>query len=177
MILVQNITPSLKVIKILLGISIMHTHTILAIESTTRETSASDCLLQKFSDVGDSESKQRFRGFRRKLWAQLVKNPPAMQEIPVWFLVGKIPWRRDRLPTPVFLGFLGGSAGEESTCNARDLDFHPWVEKVLWRRHGNRLQYSCLGNLHGPRSLVGYSSWGRKELNTTEQPSTAQRSC
>ena len=25
-----------------------------------------------------------------------------MQETPVWFLVGKIPWSRDRLPTPVF---------------------------------------------------------------------------
>ena len=44
----------------------MHTHTILAVESTTRTTSASDCLLQKLSDVGDSESKQRFREFRGK---------------------------------------------------------------------------------------------------------------
>ena len=34
-----------------------HTHIILAIESTTRITSASDCLLQKFSDVGDRVSK------------------------------------------------------------------------------------------------------------------------
>ena len=34
--------------------------------------------------------------------AQLVKNPPAMRE--TWFdpWVGKIPWRRERLPTPVF---------------------------------------------------------------------------
>ena len=32
------------------------------------------------------------------LVAQLVKNTPAMQE--TW--VGKIPWRRERLPTPVF---------------------------------------------------------------------------
>ena len=36
---------------------------------------------------------------------QLVKNPPAMQEIPVQFLCGKICWRMDRLPPPVFLGF------------------------------------------------------------------------
>ena len=34
------------------------------------------------------------------LVAQLVKNPPAVQE--TWVLVGKIPWRRERLPTPVF---------------------------------------------------------------------------
>ena len=36
------------------------------------------------------------------LVAQLVKNPPAMQETWVRSLVGKIPWRRERLPTPVF---------------------------------------------------------------------------
>ena len=35
--------------------------------------------------------------------------------------VGKICWRRDRLPTPVFLGFPGGSAGKESTCSVGDL--------------------------------------------------------
>ena len=34
------------------------------------------------------------------LVAKLVKNPPAMRETCPW--VGKIPWRRERLPTPVF---------------------------------------------------------------------------
>ena len=34
--------------------------------------------------------------------AQLVKNLPAMWETWVWSLVGKITWRRERLPTPVF---------------------------------------------------------------------------
>ena len=29
-----------------------------------------------------------------------------------------IPWRRDRLPTPVYLGLPGGSEGEELTHNA-----------------------------------------------------------
>ena len=33
----------------------------------------------------------------------MVKNLPATQEIWVRFLVRKIPWRRERLPTPVFL--------------------------------------------------------------------------
>ena len=36
------------------------------------------------------------------LVAQLVKNPPAMRETWVWSLGWKIPWRRERLPTPVF---------------------------------------------------------------------------
>ena len=35
--------------------------------------------------------------------------------------VRKIHWRRARLPTPVFLGFLCGSAGKESACNIGDL--------------------------------------------------------
>ena len=41
---------------------------------------------------------------------------------------GKIPWRREWLPTPVFLP----------------------------------------GEFHGQGTLVGYSSWGHKELDTTE---------
>ena len=57
--------------------------------------------------------------------AQLVKNPPAMQE--TWFgtCVRKIFWRRDRLPTPVFLGFPGGSTDKKSTCNVGDLGSVP----------------------------------------------------
>ena len=43
--------------------------------------------------------------YRASLIAQLVKNPPAMQETPFNSWVGKIFWRRDRLRTPVFLGF------------------------------------------------------------------------
>ena len=41
--------------------------------------------------------------------------------------VRKICWRRDRLPTPMFLGFPGGSVGKESICNVGDLDFTPMV--------------------------------------------------
>ena len=37
-----------------------------------------------------------------------------MQETPVRFLGQEDPWRRVRLPTPVFLGFPCGSAGKES---------------------------------------------------------------
>ena len=43
--------------------------------------------------------------------------------------VGKIHWRRDSLPTPVFLGFPGGSAGKESTCSAGDLGWEDPLEK------------------------------------------------
>ena len=54
------------------------------------------------------------------LMAQLVKNLPVMQETPVRFLGQEDPLEKDRLPTPVFLGFPCGSAGKESSCNAGD---------------------------------------------------------
>jgi len=38
--------------------------------------------------------------------------------------------------------------------------------------HGNPLQYSCLENPHGQRSLADYSPWGRKESDMTEQLKT-----
>ena len=60
--------------------------------------------------------------------AQLVKNPPAMQETPVQFLVRKVPWRRDRPPIPVFMGFPSSLDGKESICNARDLGLIPGWE-------------------------------------------------
>ena len=50
----------------------------------------------------------------------------------------------------------------------------PWVGRILWRRRGNPLQYSCLENHHGQRGLTDYSPWGHKESDMTEQLSTGQ---
>ena len=75
--------------------------------------------------------------------AQQVKDLPAMQETPVQSWVRKIPWRRDKLSTPVFLGFPDGSAGKESTSNAGDMaGFNPWVGKIPGEGKGYPFQYS-----------------------------------
>ena len=71
------------------------------------------------------------------LIAQLVKSRPAMQETP---------WRRDRLPTPAFLGFPGGSAGKESACNVGDLGLIPGLGRSPGEGKGHLLQYSGLDN-------------------------------
>ena len=76
----------------------------------------------------------------------MVKNPPAMQERPVRSWVRKIPWRRDRLPTPAFLGFPGGSAGKKSACNAGDLGSIPELGRCPKEGKGYPLQYSGLEN-------------------------------
>ena len=80
------------------------------------------------------------------LVAQLVKNLPIMQETHVGFLGWEDPWRRNRLPTPVFLDFLGGSDGKESACNVGDLDSILGLGRSPGGGHGNPLQYSCLEN-------------------------------
>ena len=75
-----------------------------------------------------------------------LQNPPAMQETPVQFLIGKIHWRRDRLPTPVFLGFPCGSAGKESTYNVGDLGLTPGLGRSSGGGNGYPSQYSGLEN-------------------------------
>ena len=85
------------------------------------------------------------------------------------FWVGKFPWRRDRLPIPVFLGFPHGSDGKESACNAGDLGLIPGLGKIPWRRAWQPTPVFLPGEFHGQRSQVGYSPRGRKESDTTEQ--------
>ena len=65
-----------------------------------------------------------------------------MQETRFNSWVGRIPWRRDRLPTPVFLGFPCGSAGKESTCNAGDHGSILVLGKSAGERIGYPLQFS-----------------------------------
>ena len=69
----------------------------------------------------------------------------------------------DRLPTLVFSGFPGGSAGKEPACNAGDPGSIPGLGRSTGEGNGYPLQYSGLENsmdciLHG----------GRKESDTSE---------
>ena len=90
-------------------------------------------------------------------WAALKKI--CLQCRRSWFnsCVGKIPWRRDRLPSPVFLGFPGDSDGKESACNMGDLGSNPGLGGSPEKGKGYPLQYSCL-----EKSLAGYSLWDPK---------------
>ena len=59
---------------------------------------------------------------RASLVAQLLMNPPAMQRPEFDPSVRKIPWRRERQPTPVFLS--GESHGQRSLAG-----YSPWARK------------------------------------------------
>ena len=78
--------------------------------------------------------------------------------------VGKISWKRDGLPTPVFLGFPGGSDGEESACNTGELALIPGLGRSPGERKGYPLR--CFGLKNSMDCRV---RGGRKELDTTEQ--------
>ena len=69
--------------------------------------------------------------------------------------------------------FPGGSDGKVPACNEGDLGsipgFDPWVRKMPWRRKCQSTPILLPGKFHGQRSLVGYSPWGCKELDTTER--------
>ena len=79
---------------------------------------------------------------------------------------------------PYKMGFPGGPGGKKSACQCRRgkrcrLDSQ--VGKILWSRKWHVCPVFLPGKFRGQRSLVGYSSWGRKETDMTEQPSTAHR--
>jgi len=80
------------------------------------------------------------------LVAQLVKNLPAMQGPQFDSWVGEICWKRDRVPTPVFLGFSCGSADKESACNAGDLGLILGLGRSSGEGKGYPLQFSGLEN-------------------------------
>ena len=73
------------------------------------------------------------------------------------------------------LGWLMASLVAQTVKNPPAMR-ETWVGKVPWRRAGNPLQYSCLENPHGQRSLAGYrpSPQGRKELDVIEGLSRAE---
>ena len=67
------------------------------------------------------------------------------------------------------MGFPDSSDGTESACNARRPGFNSWVGKIPWRRESLPTPVLQPGEFHGERSLVDYSPWSHKELDTIEQ--------
>ena len=72
------------------------------------------------------------------------KNLPALQETLVRFLS----WEDllEKEPTPVSLGFPGGSAGNKYTCSVGDLGLIPALARSPGEGNGYPLQYSGMEN-------------------------------
>ena len=86
-----------------------------------------------------------------------------------------------------FFHYTGGSDSKESFCNVGDLGLTPGLGRSPGGGLGNPLQYSCLENPHGYRSLVGYKSmgglqrvghdWATKRLSTAHRKDSYPSSC
>ena len=109
------------------------------------------------------------------LVAQLVKNPPAMQETWVrplgWedslekgmatnssILAWRIPWIYSpwglkESDTTEHLSFPTWCSGKESACQCKRCKFNPWVGKIPWRREWQPTPVFLPGESHGQRSL------------------------
>ena len=93
------------------------------------------------------EHSEESRGRKRVTLSFLSPHPFSAQ-----YLKHRLPWQL---------------SSKESTCNARDMDLIPCSGRSPGGGHGNLLQYSCLENPHGQRSLAGYSPWVCKALDMT----------
>ena len=65
--------------------------------------------------------------------------------------------------------FPGGSEVKAPASNVGDPGSIPGSGRSPGEGNGNPLQYSCLGNPMDGEAWVGYSPWGHKESDTTEQ--------
>ena len=92
---------------------------------------------------------QLFEHSWASLIAQLVKNCLQCRRPQFDSWVRKMHWRRDRLRTPVFLGFPCDLAGKEYVCNVRDLGLNPGLGRPLGEGKVYPLQYSGLENSIG----------------------------
>ena len=66
-------------------------------------------------------------------------------------------------------GFPGGSDGKESAYSSGDPGSIPGSRQFAWRREWLPTPGFLPGEFHGQRSLEGYSPWGHRESDMTEQ--------
>ena len=87
-----------------------------------------------------------------------AKQPPREGFVCLFFL-------------PDALEFEGASLVSQTVKNLpamQETQFNPWIRKIPWRRKWQPTPVFLPGKYYGQRSLVGYSPWGCKQLDTTE---------
>ena len=58
-------------------------------------------------------------------------------------------------------------SGKGSACQGWRCKFDPWVRNIPWRRKWQLNPVFLPGKSHGQSSLVGYSPWGLKRVDTS----------
>ena len=73
---------------------------------------------------------------------------------------------------PQLQDFPGSTSDKEPACQFRRHRrprFNPWVGKIPWWRKWQPTPVFLPRESHGQKSLAGYSPWGHKESDTTEE--------
>ena len=73
------------------------------------------------------------------------------------------------------MGFLGGSVGKESACNAGDLGLIPGLRRSSGGRAWQPTPVFLPGESQGQGNLVGFHLWGCTESDTTEATQQQQQ--
>ena len=120
-----------------------------------------------FSHKGNRGASPSFFMFYFPYWALFIKGTRAGIILYIfyrerhwktrWTISTRLPWW----------------LSQESAYNAGD-SVQSLDRKDPWRREWQSIPVFLPGESHGQRSLVGYSSWGRKELDTTERITHSQ---
>ena len=97
------------------------------------------------------------------LIAQLVKNLPAVQEIPVWFLGQEDPLEKGLTTLSNVLGLPLWLSWKRIYLQCGRPGFNPWAGKIPWRRESLSTPVLWPGKFHAL-----YSPRSRKELDTSE---------
>ena len=93
---------------------------------------------------------------------------PHSEPLDTWCLISD---SRNRGYWGQIWGFPGGASGKEPACQGKRHKRWVWSlgHEDPWRWKCQPTPVFLPGKFHGQRSLVGYSPWGLKELDTTEQ--------
>ena len=102
---------------------------------------------------------EEIRELWKELWERILLFTLLFRTSQIWY------------PVHIHVTFFRWLNDEESACQCRRhriRGFDPWFGKMPWRRKWQPTPVFLPGESHGQRSLAGYSSWGRKEPDTTE---------
>ena len=125
------------------------------------------CLFHLFSVLELSIISTFLNGCKKKKRRKIFQNIKKLHEMQI-SAYNKWNLKYSHLP--------GGLRDKRSTCQCRrhkTRDIDPWLRKSSWSRKWQLTPLFLPEKFHGQRILAGHSSWGCKELDTTEHTHTA----